>query len=471
MAITNAWEQFETILRENLGNAVENLRPEGISDPFLDMLPRMEPLGLGGRESSDSAMYAARRKVKISRGGMVTGGQWTGNNVTGMGANDDLPVGQEATALAPDPEKVPLTQYVTLETTLKRILGNVTVNMTQILVDLLADDLDELAVGHIEDATFQVLKNLLAWMYSDGTGMIAQSDGSYTVNDSGQQAVGLKAGPYNRFIKGQRYWVYSTTSWPTTTTRKGGTMRCTNIDDNAGTVEFEMEAGETAASIVVNDNIVLAGSLTSGTSGTALVPKGIEYMFKETGAFFGLSDITQYPEFIAYIEGDEDNTVEPEPDRIAKLIDKIKKSGTAPPTMLVSEATLASQYSYTEKAGFATYVVPSRFPNPDGGVGKPVFTHGDIVLPWETSDYIRPGMLWGAAPDTILKFQPGGAATIRWWNGNGPGAGVGKIFVPVTDGTRQTELWQAPFETHIDFLAIRAKRNFRYVGLITQETA
>lgn len=470
MAVSTAFDQFETILRENLGDAVINMVMEELDDPALRMMTTFQPLGLGGRQSSGTDIWEARRKVKLSRGGMVTGGTWAGNTISSLGDNDDLPIGQEASARAPDPEAVPLTQYVTLAVTLKRIFGNVTVNMSQILADLLGDGLEELATGHLEDAVFQVRKNMLSWFYSDGTSMIATADGAYSIDTTaGGVAVGLKSAPYNRFIKGQRYVFYDNSAgWSSTKTRLGGIARCVKIDDNNKQPYFEMEAGEATATLAVDDVIALHGT-NSGT--TSLVPNGIEGMFVESGAFYGLSDITDYPEFIAYVEGDEDNPVEPEPDRIAKLVNRIKKAGKAPPTMLVSESALSTQYAYTEKAGFAMYPVPQRLPNPNGGVGQPVFQHGTLVMPWEDSEYIRPGMLWGAAPDTIMKFQPGGADTIRWWNGNGPGAGVGKIFVPVMDGTQQTELWQAPFETHVDFLVVNPKRNFRYVGLTTQETA
>lgn len=470
MAVTSAFGHVAQILRENLGDAVINMVIDDLDDPMDRAIRTFKPLGLGGRPETGN-VYEARRKIRLSRGAMVQGGSFDGNTIESLGANSDLPVRQRATAKAPNPEDVPLSQRVTLKTTLKRMLGNVTINMTQIQNDALGMDLDEMGAGYVEDAVYQVRKQNLNFAYSDGTGAIAQVAASASVTAAAEVAVTIKGAPYNRFIKGQKYWFYSTTSFPGTTTRKGGTAVCTNINDNDGTVFFQMLSGHATASVVDGDYIVPFKFITDGTSGTSLAPKGIEYMCKETGEFFGLSDITQYPEFIGYVEGSEASPVEPEPDRIAKLINKIKKAGYAPPTMLISESALSAQYAYTEKAGFAVYPINQYLGNPNGGVGKPVFQHGSIILPWEDSEIIRPGMLFGFAPETIEKFQPSGADTIRWWNGNGPGAGVEAIFVPVNDGTEQTELWQAPFETHIDYLCVKPKRNFRYVGLVTQNTA
>lgn len=470
MAVTTAFGHVAQILRENLGDSVINLNLDDLDDPADRIIRTMKPLGLGGRPESGN-IYEARRKIRLSRGAMVQGGSFDGNTIESLGANSDLPVRQRATAKAPNPEDVPLSQRVTLKTTLKRILGNVTINQTQINNEAIGMDLDEMGMGYVEDATYQVRKQILNFFWSDGSGAIAQVAASASITDASETAVTLQYAPYNRFIKGQKYWFYSTTSWPTTTTRKGGTAVCTGINDDTGQPKFQMLSGHATASLVANDLIVPFGFLTNGTSGTSLAPKGIEYMCKETGEFFGLSDITQYPEFIGYVEGDETNPVEPEPDRIAKLVNKIKKAGYMPPTMLISESALSAQYAYTEKAGYAVYPINQYLGNPNGGVGKPIFQHGSIIMPWEDSEMCRPGTLHGIAPETIEKFQPAGADTIRWWNGNGPGAGVEAIFVPVNDGTEQTELWQAPFETHVDFLCTRPKRNFRYVGLVTQNTA
>lgn len=474
MAVTTAFGAFETIIRENLGSGVLDLQLPEVDDPALPMIATMQPLGLGGRTDDNSGTWQARRKIKLSRGGLTEPGSFGGNTVTSMGDNSDLPIAMQATATAPDPEQVPRTQYITLKTNLKRINGNVTADMQQIIADLIGDDLEEIAVGHIEDAAHHVRKDMLGWFYSDGTGMLAQADGTYSVDTTaGGVAVGLKAGTFNRFEKSQRYVFYTGSGFVagTTTVRKGGVARCVKIDDNARTVYFQMEAGEATASLVDGDIIMKNKSMTNGAAGVSKVHTGIEAMFKETGAFFGLSDITDYPELISYVEGDEDNLVQPEPIQIAAMLDRLSNAGIEPPELLISETAIMTQYGFLEKAGFAHYVVPNRMPTPDGGVSTPIFSHGDKVFPWRASNFIRPGMIWGAAPSTILKFQPGGSDTIRWWVSRGPSAGIPSIFVPVTDGTQMTELYQAPFETHLEFLPIKPKRNIRRLGFISTLTA
>jgi hypothetical protein len=474
MAVTTAFNQFATLIRENMGSSVLDLQLPEVDDPAVSMIATMEPLGKAGRHESGEDKWEARRKVKLSRGGMVVGGTFAGNTVKGMGSGDILPIGQVATAKAPSPEKVPLTQYATLKCQLKRMIGNVVVNWTQVVADLIGDDLEEVAVGHIEDAVYQVRKNLLAHFYSNGTSMLATSDGTYSVDTTaGGVAVGITAGRIARFIKNQRYIFFTGATYVpgTTTTRKGGIARLVNIDDNAAKLYFEMEEGEDTASLIAGDVICLADSVSAGAAGVSLMPTGIEYMFKETGELYGIADITIYPELISYVEGSETVLVSPEPIELAKLLDHMEENGIEPPSMLISERAIMTQHGYLEKAGYATYVVPGRLASPDGGIGPSAFSHGTKFLPWLPSSYIRPGMVWGASPETIQKFQPGGADTIRWWNARGPGAGIASIFVPVTDGTQQTELWQAPFDTYIEFMCANPKRNVRRIGFYSTKTA
>lgn len=467
MAISTAFDQFESIIHENMGNVVTDMQLPDVDDPAESFIASMEDLGPGGRPDSGDGWEASRR-IKLSRGGMITGGEWGGNTIDALGKSDVLPIGQRATAKAPDPERVPLTQYAKLKVKLKRMLGNIVVNMSQVLADLAGDDLEEVSIGHMEDAAFQVRKQRLAAFYGAGDAVIAEADETITIDGTaGGISLKIKAGTFNRFVKAQRYIFYTGSTWDpgTTTTRKGGVARCVNIDDNLGEVLFEMEAGEADASLISGDKIVLAETMTTGSAGVALTAHGIENMFAETGEFYGISAREDFPELVSYVEGNEAAVIDPEPDRLAIVLDKLHNAGQLPPDMLVSEKSLRSQYGYLEKAGYATYVVPGYLPNPNGGVGAPTFSHDNVFLPWESSSYIRQGMIWGAAKGTVLRFQPGGADNIRWWNANGPGAGIARIFNPVNDGSRQTELWQAPFETHNEYMAIKPKRNIRYVGL------
>ncbi len=102
MAVTTAFGQFETIIRENLGNTVLNMRSPEVDDPAMRMMSTFQPLGLGGRDDSNPG-WQARRKLKLTRGGLVTSGQWDQSVITGYGDNQDLPAVTFSTSVAPNP--------------------------------------------------------------------------------------------------------------------------------------------------------------------------------------------------------------------------------------------------------------------------------------------------------------------------------------------------------------------------------
>ena len=476
--MADAFDQFQILIRENMGNASHNLTIPEVDDIAIRLMNSAEPLGLGGRTQGSTGAYSgasgyeARRKVKLQRGGMVQGSGWAGNTLTMMGANSDTPVGQAADALAPDPTKVPLAQYKELYESLKRVQGNLVVNHSQIMNDLIGDSIEDVAADFIEDGQYQVRTNCCAWLYGDGSGSLGQcanTEGAL----SGQHTIELKTGTFSRFIKGQQYvFADDSAGWPTTKTQLGGVARCVNVDGHNRTVQFEMEPGEAAPTLAVDDHILLKGSVDFATN-ASLVHNGFESMIVESGTLHGLN-VATYVELKGKVSGDESNFEQPTPDLIDKSIDYITDMREQAPNVLISERSVQSNYAQLEKAGYATYNVPeSGGTTYGGGVnagedGGATYHHGTRTFTWYVSSFVRPNSIIGIAPDTFMRFQPMGSDTIRWRYGNGGMAGANGIFGPVYVGSQLSELLQAPFETHAEFMCVRPRRNFRILGVHNQ---
>lgn len=475
--MATSFDSFETMLMENVSRSVLHYESPEIDDPMDRMIDTMPGLGKGGRRRSSAADgYVAEVKMKLSRGGAIKGGTFAGHTTSITTTGTLMPGYTSASfpgsAVSPDPLKIPIAKYETITADLKRLLGNVVCDMQKVLADLQANEVEEVAVDYVDDANFQLRNNILSFLYSDGTGMLAKAGNTGTIAASlgASISVGVTDGTFRRFIQGQRYELYQSSGWPGTKTlvTNGSDLVLDFIDDNNGNLYFTRDGAGTVT-VAVGDILCLAGTISGNNS---LVPSGIEYMFKTSGEFFGIADVANIPQLKAYVTDYSAAPVQPEPEVISKEFDKVRRAGKALPTMIISERALLSQYCYLEKAGYATYTVPNMMPQADGGISGAVFTHGKHVCPWDVSDYIRPGMLWATAPESIKKFMPlsDGGLMIRWWNARGSGSGIPGIFVPVNSGTQQTELWQAPFDTSCEFMTDDPKRNVLIKGLLTQLT-
>ncbi len=483
--MADAFAQFETLLAENLGDMVHDLYLPEVDDPALMLIERFDPLGYGGRESASGAVsageyasaagYEARIKLKLQRGGMVRGAGWSGNTVDFLGANNDIPVGQAADALSPDPTKVPMAQYKTIRASLKRVKGNVVVNEQQIMADLIGQPIEDIAGDYLEDAVFQVRTNCAGWFYGDGSGSLAQTVNAETLAVGSQIDIELKTGTFSRFIKGQRYVRAADASWPGTTTQVGGISRCVNVDPESRTIQLELEAGEAVGTGTVDDHICLEGSVDFANN-TSLVHEGVESLFINTGTLHGL-DVTVYNELKARVDGSVTNMQQPTPELIAASLDYIADSREELPSVLISERSVQSHYAQLEKAGYAQYVVPAAGGTQYGGGtsggvdGGVLFSHGNKTFSWYVSSFCRPNSIIGIAPESMRKFMPLGTNAIRWKFRQGGMAGAPNIFGPVYVGGQLSELLQAPFEAHAEFMCQRPRRNFRILGVHNQRTS
>lgn len=484
--MADAFAQFETLLAENLGDMVHDLYLPEVDDPALMLIERFDPLGYGGRESATGAVsageyasaagYEARIKLKLQRGGMIRGAGWSGNTIDMMGSGNDIPVGQAADALSPDPTKVPMAQYKTIRASLKRVKGNVVVNEQQIMSDLIGSPIEDIAGDYLEDAVFQVRTNCAGWFYGDGTGSLAQAANTESITAGSQTTVELKTGTFSRFIKGQRYvFGDDSASWPATTTQLGGIARCVNVDPESRTVQFELEVGQDAVTLAVDDHIILEGSVDFANN-TSLVHEGVESLFINTGTLHGL-DVTVYNELKARVDGSVTNMQQPTPELIAASLDYIADSREELPSVLISERSVQSHYAQLEKAGYAQYVVPAAGGTQYGGGtsagqdGGVLFTHGNKTFAWYVSSFVRPNSIIGIAPESMRKFMPLGTNAIRWKFRQGGMAGAPNIFGPVYVGGQLSELLQAPFEAHAEFMCQRPRRNFRILGVHNQRTS
>lgn len=486
----DAFAQFETLLAENLGDMVHDLYLPEVDDPALMLIERFDPLGFGGRESAtagvstgtgeyaSAAGYEARIKLKLQRGGMIRGAGWSGNTVEMVGANNDIPVGQAADALSPDPTKVPMAQYKTIRASLKRVKGNVVVNEQMIMTDLIGSPIEDVAGDYLEDAVFQVRTNCAGWFYGDGSGSLAQFQNDEAAFTSTTQVTcELKTGTFSRFIKGQRYVFGLGSTWDpdTVMTQVGGIARCVNVDPESRAVQFELEPGEAATNTVVDDHIILEGSVDFANN-TSLVHEGVESLFINTGTLHGL-DVTVYNELKARVDGSVTNMQQPTPELIAASLDYIADSREELPSVLISERSVQSHYAQLEKAGYAQYVVPAAGGTQYGGGvsagqdGGVLFTHGNKTFAWYVSSFVRPNSIIGIAPESMRKFMPLGTNAIRWKFRQGGMAGAPNIFGPVYVGGQLSELLQAPFEAHAEFMCQRPRRNFRILGVHNQRTS
>ena len=168
---------------------------------------------------------------------------------------------------------------------------------------------------------------------------------------------------------------------------------------------------------------------------------------------------------------------QPTPELLSKSLDFISDSREELPSTIISERSVQSHYAQLEKAGYATYVVPAAgAPQYGGGVGASVnqgvqFQHGNKVFNWLVSSFIRPNSIALIAPETLVKFMPGGNNGINWFFREGGLAGAPGIFGPVYVGGQVSELLQAPFDGFGELLCRRPRRNARILGVHSQRTS
>ncbi|MHC4067202.1 MAG: hypothetical protein ACYSUI_22245, partial [Planctomycetota bacterium] len=264
MATGDVFDQFEELLVEEVSRRVHDLilDTDDISHQVLD---GVEPVMTGGKRADGNAGYEAKWKIRVQRGGIVSGGGFAGNTLTKAGPSNVLIMGQAADEKYLDPAYTPVRSYIPAFVRLKRKKGSVTLNKAQILADLAANPVEEVAYDETEDAVVNLRHAFSCDFWGDGSGMLARVNNSagYTIAEGSQQACAVDWGTISRFMVGKRYVAGSHVALADygTSQRTGragslnspGVFRCTDIDVDNLTVSFESEAGEGNISLSDND--------------------------------------------------------------------------------------------------------------------------------------------------------------------------------------------------------------------------
>lgn len=481
--MADAFDQFETLLLENVDPAVFDLTLEN-DDPWWTLIDTFQPQSVAGRTTfSDegTAGWEAGWRMRVQRAGLVTGGTFAGNTLEMMGKDDHMAVGQAADATYPDPAKVPMRSHIRVKSLLKRMKGNLTVNQQQIFAELVSEPLESVAMGHIEDVVSQVRQVVSAMGWSDGSALLAQVNSSSSISvdeTAGGTATAVDVGTGLRFVKGQRYQAgsnvatanYSSSARSLRTGNINGVFRCVSVNPDTLVPSFESEVGEGTITLQDNDAIMLEGMYdfsAANVNAATRAPSGVENLLINSGNFPNTSlAVANYTGLQAFVSGSDDAKVDPTPELVATMVDKQARLGLTPSSVLVSDPLIKTLYSQLERQGGAVYNVPQAagFVGGGGTTGA-LAQHNNTTFTWLTSSMVRPNSIVGLAPDTWKKFMPMGNKTIRWFYNSGTMAGAGSIFNPVHAGRPATELAQAPFDFFVEFGVTRPQRNFRQLGV------
>ncbi len=486
--MADAYDQFEPLLRENVASGVIDLQldEDDVSWQFIDTFA---PTLTGGRltdaagSDAGGSGYEAQWRIRLQRAGRVTGSSMTGNTLTAMGSGSLQFMGQAADTLYLDPAQTPLRAYQKIKMKLTRMKGQVTINRNQILADLATEPVAEVAFDSVVDAIWQVRHLWTSLFWSQGNGIMAIVDGAVTVGEgSSRAAVTVDAGTPFRFAEGQIVYTATVSSGAPTTgvqgngaspTSPASLMRVIDINVEDRTVILESEAGEGDVILADNNCLVIEGMYDLNSS-TNQAFQSVESLLIDSGVYPG-SDVTisstAHQKLRSFIDDNTASTVDPTPEKIAEMIDKITDANKMPPGLLIAEESVWSRYSQLEREGHALYTVPqgAQF-GASGGVTGPIISHGTWAGRIVSSNKIRESSIIGMAPETFQKFMPLGNKALRWVMANGGVAGAGAIFRPVTSGRQLSEVNAADYDFFSQVGQTDPRRCFRMLGVNSQRS-
>ncbi len=474
--MADIFDQFETLIREHIDDAVLNLELPG-DDVVNSLLATMPEWAKVGRRLDGAAGYEASYRIQVMEGGLVEGGRFGEAELTQMGFGSNLNMGIGITSGYPDPRNVPQETWLPIKVFLKRLKGNVTQDLEQLHAEISTTPIDSIAMNKLMSATSQIRHHFASHVYGDGTASLAQFAEAGTIFEAGASVVGLtvKSGTPFRFKKGQRY-VIGTDASPRVQvlgSNGGGVVRCVEIDDRDRKVVFQAEAGGGNFTITADMHIMQAGLYDFTAASTAagtLAINGFESYIKNSGTYPGTSlDVGHLHELRGYVFGNESTPENPEAALLADAIDRMTDAGVEPPPVMIAEQSVWTLYALLEKQAGATYQVPNGGTFvANGGVDGPMFTHGGKSFARLSSNRIRPNSILGLTPQAFVKLTPMGDRTVRWFKSQGGTAMAASVFESVQDGGIMKTMMQAPFDTFWELGCREPKRNFRYVGLHNQ---
>lgn len=454
-SVSDSFEQFEKLLAECGPLGVKKLEFR-TDDPIWPLTTNADAVPFAGRRTGGDAGevgYEAKWQVLVQRGGRVSGASLRGPSQTRIGGDNAYAIGQSPDALYLDPSTAPLRSHIEIKIALKRFKGTYSQNVQQLVADLMAKPVEQVAGHAVEDCTMRFRHAWSTLCYSQGNGIIAIADGGVTIAAASPTAVTVKAGTIFRFMPGERYVATSLSSGsPDGGTARAGTInspgvfRCVGVDLVARTVLLQAEPGEGDITLSDDDAIILEGMYDFVTHTSFAFP-GLEELLIAIGTYPGTSyDVANHPMLKALVGGDEDNLELPTPETVALYADQIAEGGLLPPSLLLAERSLFSLYNFLEKNSGAVYNVPQGGTfRASGGTAGPDVTHQEFTFSKAWSSLIRPGTIAGIPPETLLKFMPMGPGLIwarRLLNGSA------SIFREVSEGTQLTEMMDAPWEAY-----------------------
>lgn len=492
--MATSFDAFEMLLRENISDAVVNLTFED-EDPASLLIDTFNAETLAGRNQSIGAEnqspdpgYRASYRIRVQRGGRVAGAKLFGNTTTMMGGTNQLTqlMGQAADGKYLDPRRTPGPGWLEVAMKLRRVKGSVVVNRDQIIAELAANPIDEVAGNYLMDSVARVRSYQVNAFWGDGTASLAQVNASSSVLEASAVSVTLGqtsaySGTFARFQQGDL--LQAATTHATLRVLKTGTgasgatgyIRVVKVDRINRKLFLQSEPGVGTVALVDTDHLMYADTydfVNGHAEANKIVPEGVESLVINTGTFPGTNyAVENVTELIAFTEDVTTTPEDPTPENIAKILDTIADGGYQPPTALFSERSFWTYYSQLERESGAQYVVSQGAAfQASGGVDGPVVQHMGTRFQRFPSTRMRTQTLVGLAPDEWMKFVPLGNNAIHWVYGNGPMAGVQSVFFPVSDGVQGTELARADYDTYCQFGNKIPGRQFWKRGYKTQRT-
>lgn len=482
-ATGDAFDQFQILLNQKMQQSVEHLELPEVDDVFPQLAMSAQNLAELG-QIQDLAIasltpgYEASWTAKLQSGGLITGGDFGQTQLAKMGPGNNLIMGIATNSLGVDPTKAAQPSYIKLKSRLKKVIGCYTENWEKLESRIVARPI-ETAMDVIEDTTKLIRSTAGSCFWGNGYGVMGEVDlaAGYNILEASVVWVAIKNSQIFRFIKGQRYVAASLVSGVPTTPRTGtgglnspAVMRCVGINPQTLKVGFQSETGEGTIALTNGDGLILEGLYNFEGAGSTRCCNGLENLLKTTGAFpdSDITDISDYPELQAYIDGSETSRVEPTGDKLDAILDLMTAPQPNTPPALCAENNLWTLYARLERQANMLVLVPQGEAYlANGGVRAPLYSYGNKTFARLTSPKCRPGTVYGLDATSFIRLMPQDL-NVRWRMSQGGVAGAQNIFRPITVGTRLSDTMTAEWDAWYQFSVIRPQRNVIRYGFLNQ---
>lgn len=480
MAIGDTFDRFQELLPEALEASVETLQvaddEEGM-DPISEFISSTRQVQKMGRDDAGGPGYLAKWRVRTQRGGLMEGGSFGKGALHQMGPGDSLTMGNAANVLSIDPTHTPRRSYLSLQSRLRKAMGNYVIDHDDMEADLVSEPLEDLVVGAVEDLTILHRKLTSAMHWGAGNGVMGAFTASASITSAAISWVSIADGQIYRFVRGQRYVPAAAAlgagSQKAGTAADPATLRCVGINPRTLKVGFQAEG--TTIAVVATDVLVYRG-MYDFVNGTSLAPNGIENLLIKTGTFPDTThDVANWPELQAFIEGEtlaEANYRAPEQEVLDRLLNRMVAADRMLTPVLFAELEIWSLWAHLDRRANSIVNVPQGVTYvAAGGVSGPLVTYGGRPFVKMESTMCRPNTIYGLHAPSFKRFGPNDKI-MHWRIANGGAAGVPGIFRVVLGGGggQLTNLYSADFEVYHQLAVSRPTKNFIERGIHSQTT-